>query len=161
MKYHHNVDIRECIHLIKLGYQVFLISPADSDHELNGCKIISIPRHRNRLKRLSIGVIQAYFRAKKVDADIYHFHDVELILVGMLLRVQGKKVLYDVHEDMPETILSPGRDYLPAVVRKVVSHLIALTEFCCARYLSACVAATKSIENRFGRYNLNVITINN
>jgi len=38
--------------------------------------------------------------AYRQKADIYHFHDPELLTVGLVLRLLTKaKVIYDVHED--------------------------------------------------------------
>jgi len=55
------------------------------------------------------------WRALHVRAAVYHFHDPELIPVGLILRALGKHVIYDVHEDVPADIL--GKYYLARRIR--------------------------------------------
>jgi glycosyltransferase involved in cell wall biosynthesis len=45
-----------------------------------------------------IGGWRLLLLALKVKADIYHFHDPELIPACLLLKLLGKKIIYDVHE---------------------------------------------------------------
>ena len=40
--------------------------------------------------------------AKKVNADLYHFHDAELIPFALLFKIKGKKVVIDIHENLIE-----------------------------------------------------------
>ncbi|RYG24734.1 MAG: hypothetical protein EOO01_43180, partial [Chitinophagaceae bacterium] len=40
----------------------------------------------------------------KLDCDTYHFHDPQFLFMGFLLKMAGKKVIYDVHEDYTEKI---------------------------------------------------------
>jgi len=90
---------------------------------------------------------QVYRKALKIDADIYHFHDPELIPVGIALRFKGHKVIYDVHEDVPETIRE--KYWLPGWLRMPVSGIISLIEKVGAKYFDAVVPATPKIGERF------------
>ena len=60
-------------------------------------------------------------QAISINADIYHFHDPELISVGYKLIKKGKKVVYDVHEDVPRQILN--KYYLSPFIRKIIANL--------------------------------------
>ena len=42
--------------------------------------------------------LRMFPKALRTKADIYHFHDPELIPCGLWLRLLGKKVIFDVHE---------------------------------------------------------------
>lgn len=45
-----------------------------------------------------------FFKALKVNAKLYHIHDPELIPCGILLKLFGKKIIYDVHENFADDI---------------------------------------------------------
>ena len=55
-----------------------------------------------------------FFWALQERADIYHFHDPELMGVGLALRLCGKKVVYDVHEDVPLQIMN--KTWIPGCI---------------------------------------------
>jgi len=55
-----------------------------------------------RLVRMLQGPWRSFFAIIKINPTIVHFHDPELIPLGMLLKVGGYKVIYDVHEDFPQ-----------------------------------------------------------
>jgi len=40
-------------------------------------------------------------KALEVDAEVYHFHDPDLLFLALKLKKKGKKVIYDVHENYP------------------------------------------------------------
>jgi len=68
-------------------------------------------------------VSDVYKKAKEINADIYHFHDPELMIVGYLLsKVQGKRVIYDVHEDVPRQIMS--KTWIPKSLRFMISKTV-------------------------------------
>jgi glycosyltransferase involved in cell wall biosynthesis len=86
-------------------------------------------------------------RALSIRARVYHFHDPELIPAGILLRALGKRVLYDVHEDVAADILD--KQYLPRWTRGALARIIDVGERLAARGLSGVVAATPAIARRF------------
>ncbi len=45
-----------------------------------------------------------FFKALRVNAALYHLHDPELIPCGLLLRLMGRKVVFDIHENIAEDI---------------------------------------------------------
>lgn len=53
---------------------------------------------------------QAYKIAKQLKADVYHFHDPELMLVARFLKKKNNVVVYDVHEDFVTSLIK--KDYL-------------------------------------------------
>ena len=98
--------------LIKQGYELYYIAPADQkeiDKYISYNKnvnVIPIKKYERGMKRLRKGVKEAYEAALKVNADVYHFHDPELIIAGIKLKLKGKKVIYDVHENYVSILLS-------------------------------------------------------
>ena len=93
------------------GHEVHLIAPGAPDLEQKGVRLHSVPRNsENRLERMTKMVWAIYHLALTIKGDLYIFHDPELIPIGLLLRARGNRVVYDIHEDMPRSILS--KEYL-------------------------------------------------
>lgn len=89
---------KEAKSLLQAGYKVVIIAQAKKTEIVDGIKIIALPTPRNRIDRfLKLG-LKMLKLARKENADVYHFHDPELIGVGLILKLFGKKVIYDVHE---------------------------------------------------------------
>jgi len=89
---------KEAKTLAKAGYDVTLIAQHNKEEVVDGIKIIPLPKPRNRFERMTKIVWKLFRLALKEKADIYHFHDPELIPIGLVLKLFGKKVIYDVHE---------------------------------------------------------------
>lgn len=92
---------KECKSIAAYGYIVNLVIPFDKNEEteVEGVSIFPVNKPNSRIDRLLNTVNQVRKVAFTLDADLYHFHDPELIIVGLLLRIKGKKVVYDIHED--------------------------------------------------------------
>jgi glycosyltransferase involved in cell wall biosynthesis len=88
---------KECRSLAK-EYDVTLIAPHDKAEIIEGVKINPLKRAVSRLSRFLFIDQQLLIKAARVNADIYHFHDPELIPAGLFLHLLGKKVIYDIHE---------------------------------------------------------------
>ena len=85
-------------------YDVTLIGVHSQNELRNGIQIIPFRRFKNKLLRVSFTWLFMFFKAIKVNAKIYQFHDPELIPCGLLLRLFGKKVIFDIHENVAEDI---------------------------------------------------------
>jgi glycosyltransferase involved in cell wall biosynthesis len=160
---HSPFDVRifrkEAKSLVKAGYDVTLIAQHDGDEVIDDIKVVALPKPRNRLLRMTKTVWQTYRAARKIKADIYHFHDPELIPFGLLLKLQGKSVIYDVHEDVPQQNLS--KPYIPVRFRKPISALIESLEAFSARRFDAVVTATPFINERFLKLGAQAVNVNN
>jgi glycosyltransferase involved in cell wall biosynthesis len=150
---------KECCALAQAGFKVTLVADHPQDELAQGISIKAVAKPRRRLERMTKGIWQVYREAVKQKGDIYHFHDPELIPIGLLLRLRGKKVIYDIHEDMPRDVLS--KSYLPRWVRKPLAGLVEMVENASARRFSALVPATPMIAARFQTLNPNTVTIHN
>ena len=84
-----------------------------------------------------------YKKALEINADIYHFHDPELMPVGLKLMKAGKKVIYDVHEDIRKKMTS--KPYIPTLIGYILNILIGWYEDVCVKKFSGVVCATDFI----------------
>jgi glycosyltransferase involved in cell wall biosynthesis len=138
---------REAKSLLKAGYEVTLVAQHDKDEIVEGVKILSLPKPRNRIERMTRTVWQVYRKALKIDADIYHFHDPELIPIGLLYKLMGKRVVYDVHEWVRTQIMR--KHWLPLWLRRPTALVISSIEQLAGRWVDRIVAATPAIERGF------------
>lgn len=111
---------KECVSLAKAGYDVSLVVTHDKEEVVDGVKIVPLPKSKGRLHRMFIKTHFAFYRSLKTKSKIFHFHDPELIIVGILLKILGKKVIYDSHENVSSQIESKkwlGNSLLRRIVR--------------------------------------------
>lgn len=138
---HDEEDIRifhkECVSLARAGYEVYLVERGES-REKNGVHIVGVgDLPRSRRKRMTEGVRRVYEAARALDADIYHFHDPELISCGLKLKKAGKKVIFDSHEKYTDQIAV--KEYLPGWVARAVSAAYGSYERRALRKLDAVI----------------------
>jgi glycosyltransferase involved in cell wall biosynthesis len=150
---------KEAKTLTKAGYHVVLIAQHSKEEVVDGVKILALPEPRNRLERMTKVVWKLFRLALKEKADVYHFHDPELIPIGLVLKFFGKKVIYDVHEDVPEQILS--KDYIPKFLKKLVSGSFKIFENYSSKAFSFVITATDAIACKFLKRTSNVISVKN
>lgn len=148
---------RECATLAQAGYDVVLIAPGAQPPLPQGVRYRGVAAPRNRLERMTRTVAQVYFAALAERADVYHFHDPELMGVGLLLRALGARVVFDVHEDIPSDIVD--KPWIPMPARAPVAALSAVVLRALNRWYSAVVTATPAIARRF-RHKRTVVVCN-
>lgn len=95
--YDTRIFLKECVSLSDY-FDTYLIAPANKLNHSEKVTIIPLWKKSNRLFRFFITDVQLLFKALFLNARIYHFHDPELIPVGLILSFFGKKVIYDIHE---------------------------------------------------------------
>ncbi|PYZ92540.1 glycosyl transferase [Salipaludibacillus keqinensis] len=139
---HHPLDPRiyykECTSLHRSGYDVTLIAPDSSDLKDEEVRISKLKKHSSRLKGMIFGTMNAYRKARKLKADVYHFHDPELIPVAWLLKKKNNVVIYDIHEDYETGIVQ--RDYLTPTLRKILAKVYKIIENRLTKNMELCLA---------------------
>jgi glycosyltransferase involved in cell wall biosynthesis len=117
---------RECLPALRYGLRPRIVAPHCSERTFRGVDYVSLPKSRGRILRILLAprFLQVALRQQ---ADIYHLHSPELILVGLILKfIFGKKVIYDTREDFPSMMLT--KTYLPVRLRKITSRIVASFE---------------------------------
>jgi glycosyltransferase involved in cell wall biosynthesis len=117
---------KACRSEVAEGYQVTQIVCHDRDETVDGVKIRALSPSKGRLSRMTTLSWRMYREAKRQDADIYQFHHPDLIPAGLLLKLSGKKVIYDTREFYPDKILSMR--WIPAKLRSIISMAFGVYE---------------------------------
>ncbi len=138
---------KECQTLAQAGYEVIVVAVHRQDTIVNGIRIRAVPQARNRGERMTRTVWQIYRVALAEDAQLYHFHDSELLPIGLLLKLGGKRVIYDVHEDLPRQTLS--RYWIPKWLRGSIAKVTELLETTAVQLFDGIVTVTPTIAKRF------------
>ena len=86
-------------------YDVELHAVGDfKSRTVQGVKVYGLPSRRRLARPLNWCML--FFRVLKSKAKLVHFHDPELLPLGFVLKLFGRKVIYDIHEDFPAAIYS-------------------------------------------------------
>jgi glycosyltransferase involved in cell wall biosynthesis len=150
---------KECKSLVAAGYEVVLIAPHHESLVRDGVRVIGTGRRKGRLARATLGVASTLIAALRENADVYHFHDPELIPAGVFLRLLGHKVIYDIHENLPKTL--SYKHYLPAWIRKSLVRTVAILEQLASRSFSALITTTATVGARFAPWNSQICLVRN
>ena len=151
---------KQCRTLASADYDVHLVVPIGVSEVRDGVKIWSIGAESyGRFQRMLFVSKKVYKKALSIDADIYHFHDPELIPFGLKLKRLGKKVIYDSHEDSPADILNKG--WIPKYLRRYASKIFSLYERYAVKRFDAVVSVTPHVVDRFKKVNLNSHLVTN
>ncbi|MEM4780795.1 MAG: glycosyltransferase family 4 protein [Halalkalicoccus sp.] len=146
--------------LVGAGYDVTAIAHHPRDETRDGVSIRALGRADSRVERWR-NITRTYRRAARLDADVYHFHDPELLPVGAALaRRTGGRVIYDAHEYYPDAIYMRG--WIPRPVRVPLARAFPRVESAFARRLDAIVTADEPTAEAFReRGHDPVVTIRN
>jgi glycosyltransferase involved in cell wall biosynthesis len=144
--------------LAKAGYEVTLIAQHDRDEIVDGVRIVALPKPKNRFYRM-LGTWRVFKLARIEKADIYHFHDPELLFVGILLKLLSCGItIYDVHENIKWQILT--KPWLHNFMRRPLSLLYQLVERISLPFVDYIIIAEDSYVKNYGK-KCNIVSIRN
>lgn len=147
---------KEALSLARAGYSVNLYACGNFNFKKNdNLKIIGLPLWTKRKERsVNRKIIQSYLNKDK--SSIVHFHDPELIFLGLFLKFfKGKTVIYDIHENVPQQILD--KEDIPFCFRKIIS----LTYLCLEKITLPMFDAVITAGDDIASYYKKRITLNN
>lgn len=144
---------KECISLEENNFEVYLVVADGKENEtLFNINIVNSGNNKiNRISRMFFLPGKVYKAALELDCSLFHIHDPELLRIGYKLHKVGKKVIYDIHEDLPKAIMS--KSYIKRIFRKPLSFFIKIIENYYAKKMDYLITATSSIEKRFKSIN--------
>jgi glycosyltransferase involved in cell wall biosynthesis len=146
---------KECVSLASAGFDVtFIAKPVTNDHF-----------HKASYKGVKLQTLQGSIRLYnnyhlfisilKQKMKIIHFHDPELIVIGLFLKLLGKKVIYDVHENVRQDMLH--KMWLRPSLRILLSKVAEFLEFLASVFFNGIVTATPIIAKNFTNRNTYII----
>ncbi len=161
-RYDPRILLKQCISLQKAGYDVTLIVEDENENEhYGGVKIVSTgKKSRNRLERFVLARKRIFRLMKKVNAEVYHFHDPELMPLATKMKKEfNKTIIFDFHENTETEILE--KSWLPRSSRVLVSRLFSIFQKKAAVNYNALVTVTPSIMEKLSSINTNTVMVTN
>lgn len=111
---------RACVSCANAGYETYLVERGES-YIKNGVNIVGLnkPYSNGRLYRMTVYSLKAFLFSLRVNADLYHLHDPELLPYVLIYKLFGKAVVFDSHENYVEQIRN--KEYLPTSIASFLS----------------------------------------
>ena len=127
---HHVSDprifLKECGSLARAGFDVYLVAPHNRAETIRDVHIVPFRTFKSRLLRIMLSPFAMLAKGLKLNAEIYHLHDPELQITGFLLKLLGRRVVFDSHEmvhmDLGDKYYLKGgflKKLIPAVYRRI------------------------------------------
>ena len=148
---------KECQALREMGLDVYLLAKSEQSSIIGGIHLVGLHPFKNRLTRILLYPWIILYKAYQVKAEVYHFHDPELLFIGILLKLTGKKVIYDAHENVPLQVR--GKFYLIQPFRWLMAKTVKIFEEMGVGVFDGTVVATESIQHRFPQRYLHKIEV--
>lgn len=147
---------KECVSLVKAGYDVTMICPNAKSRIQQGVKIIGVEYSaKTDRERFTILPKLLYQKALEVNADIYQFNDPASIGYGSKLKRMGKKVIFDAFEDHPSMWMNRGNG-LKGFVYKFIGFVYKQYEMVKCKEFDAAIVCYHWTRDRFKKVNNNV-----
>jgi glycosyltransferase involved in cell wall biosynthesis len=152
---------KELKSLVKVYPDIHLIvADGLGDKLVDGIQIHDIGKPSGRKERFLKFPKLALKKALQINADLFHLHDPELLMIANGLKANGGKAIYDSHEDLPRQIMS--KTYIPKILRKIISGFLERFENRKVSKMYGVIAASnKLFVERFAKVNTNGIDIHN
>ena len=162
---HPRDDIRifhkECVSLARAGYDVVqVVGDGLGENFVNGVHIVDIGAPpAGRIQRIRLQPQRALEAVLRLQPALVHFHDPELLPVGVKLVQRGIQAVYDAHEDVPRQILT--KQWIPLPLRRPLAWAFERYENAQVRRLSGLVAATPFIAERYAALARRSVNVSN
>jgi glycosyltransferase involved in cell wall biosynthesis len=142
------IFIKEAAALVDAGYTVSLIIPHHENLVRDGVTLIAVPPRMKGFGKLVVNPWNIFWKALKQPTQaVFHIHDSDILFVGILLKLLGRKVIYDAHEDTPLQI--QYQHWVPKFLRKPYGFIYYLIEKVCGWMFDAIIVAEPVIAKYF------------
>lgn len=159
-RYDTRVFVKQCVSLAKSGYEVTLVvADGKGDEVCRGVTIKDIGKPASRLSRFTKVAIKAKNFALALNADIYQLHDPELTPFFFISALRGRKVFFDIHEDLQGQVFR--KYWLPKWAAYIILPFIKIWEWLCAKLFEGLISVTPKLVKRYRGYTKNVVEVRN
>lgn len=120
---------KECLSLSKNYRTILIVADGLGDQHTNNITIRDLGKRYSLSHRLFSLNKRVYKTAFKIQPDMVHIHDPELMPITLLIKLSAKcKIIYDAHEDLPLQI--QRKPWIPKITKPLISvvtkHLLSL-----------------------------------
>lgn len=159
-RYDGRIFQKECTSLAK-KYDVTLLCADNLNDEVkNNVTIKSIKiTKKNRFNRFFIIPRKLKKLCIIENADIYHFHDPEMLNLAYYMKKKGKKVIFDSHEDNLNRLAN--RSWIPNLLKPLAKKYFANKEKKVLKTIDAVITVADYIQERLLKINPNTYIITN
>ena len=141
----------------RAGHEVTMIAEYEREETRAGVRIIPL-KARNGWRRRVLSSWEAWREARRVEADVYHFHDPDLIPWMLCLRTERRAVVYDIHEYYPSR-LQDAR--LPRWLKSLLLPVWRGIDGWLARRFDGLVFVSESLSELYTRRGTHGIVVHN
>lgn len=146
---------REALTLARAGYRVLVTGIKVGNGwerkvgEKHGIKILTFPPPKSRFYRLTVHPLKCLRAALAAKGRLYHIQDPELLPIGLVLKMLGRRVVCDIHEDYPRQLRD--KSFIPGWLRPVISRGWERWERFACTVFDGVITATEEIAERIAR----------
>ncbi|MEO1076439.1 MAG: glycosyltransferase [Bacteroidota bacterium] len=142
---------KECRTLAQAGYDVRYVVPHTHDEVVAGVQVLAVEPPRSGKERMTVTTWAVFQRALAQPKDaVFHFHDADLLLPALALKALGRRVVYDLHEDVPRQ--AQYFHWVPKRLRPLVGAAYGSLEVLGANVFDGLIVAEPVIARRFAAY---------
>ena len=160
-RYDGRIFLKQCSSLAKNNYKVTLLCCDTLDDEVkNKVNIVSINKQFSSLRdRIFNSKRMLKKMCLEINADIYQFHDPDLLSLALYMKRKGKVVIFDSHEDYPSLFLE--KQSIPVFLRKCLSSVYSLYEKHVFKKIDGVICVADYQLDRIKKINSNAVIITN
>jgi len=129
-------------------YRVLLLARAERSLIEEGVEVVPLPTFESRLLRF-LNLPRIFWVTLKLKSDVYHLHNPDTLPIALLLKMLGRRVIYDTHEDFSRAIL--GRKWMPRLIRPFIAKGVAFFELVVGRIVDQAIVTQTDMQRRLGK----------
>lgn len=137
---------KQAVTLSEAGYDVVLLAQADGPLERDGVRVEPAPVPPTPRGARFLALPRVLRRALRERADLYHLHNPDTLPIALALKLLGRKVVYDTHEDFAERLRV--REWIPSALRGLLAWGVARLETLAAALVDASIATQDDVAER-------------